>query len=90
MISDGTSLDSRHRIIANGHRDDQADSITETTANFPYPVPSPDNTMLQYLIQRAREQEDEEGQPPYLWLAVHAWYEGTLQTMATTPDTPAE
>jgi len=78
------------RIIANGHRDYRADSITETTANFPYPFPAPDNAMLQYLIRRARELEEEEGQPPFLWLAVHAWYEGALQTMASTPDTPAE
>lgn len=30
----------------------------------------------------------EEGQPPHLWLAVHAWHEGALQTLADLPDLP--
>jgi hypothetical protein len=77
------------RIIANGHRDYRADSITQT-AEFPYPFTDPDNTMLEYLIRKARELEEEEGQPSYLWLAVHAWYEGALQTMASTPGTATE
>lgn len=40
--------------------------------------------MLQYLIHKAQEMEPVEGRPPYLWLAVHAWYEGALQTAGPT------
>ncbi len=30
--------------------------------------------------------EMKEGQPPYIWLAVHAWYEGALSTLAAPPE----
>lgn len=47
--------------------------------------------MLEYLIHKAHELEAKEGQPQYVWLAVHAWYEGALQAMAdTTPNTATE
>lgn len=78
------------RIIANGYRDYRADSITDTDQDFPYPFPEADNPMLEYLIRKAREIGEQEGQPPYLWLAVHAWHEGALQTMASTPSTATE
>jgi hypothetical protein len=73
------------RIIANGHHDYRADSITEPDGTFPYPFPDRDNPMLEYLVRKARELQDEEGQPPYIWLAVHAWYEGALSTLANPP-----
>ena len=76
------------QIIANGHSDYRADSINTPESTFPYPFPHRDNQMLQYLIHRAQEMEAEEGQSPYLWLAVHAWYEGALQTLADLPDLP--
>ncbi|MFI5777527.1 hypothetical protein [Nocardia sp. NPDC051570] len=66
------------RIITNGHKDFRADSITEAS-EFPYPFPNRDNPMLEYLIQKARELEEEDGEPPYIWLAVHAWYEGACK-----------
>lgn len=74
--------------IANGHSDYRADSINTPDSTFPYPFPHRDNRMLQYLIHKAQEMEIEEGQPPYLWLAVHAWHEGALQTLANLPDLP--
>ncbi|WP_330256284.1 hypothetical protein OG874_18010 [Nocardia sp. NBC_00565] len=76
------------RIIANGHRDYRAASIAEPDDAFAYPFPDRGNPMLEYLVRKAKELEDEEGQPPYIWLAVHAWYEGALQTLASTPPTP--
>ncbi|WP_040693809.1 hypothetical protein [Nocardia vinacea] len=80
------------RIIANGHPDHRAASITKAGEAFPYPYPDADNPMLEYLIRKAKELEDDEGEAPYLWLAVHAWYEGALQTLACThpPNHPAD
>ncbi|WP_378733255.1 hypothetical protein [Nocardia brasiliensis] len=78
------------RIIANGHNDYRADSITASDDAFPYPFPDRDNPMLEYLVRKARELEQEEGQPPYLWLAIHTWYEGALHALASTPNPPAE
>ncbi|WP_063059161.1 hypothetical protein [Nocardia sienata] len=76
------------QIIANGHFVYRADSINTPDSTFSYPLLHRDNRMLQYLIHEAQEMETEEGQPPYLWLAVHAWYEGALQTLADLPDLP--
>ena len=77
------------RIIANGHHDYRADSVNQI-GDFPYPFPDRDNAMLEYLVRKAQELEDQEGHPPYIWLAVHAWYEGALQTLASVPDSKAE
>lgn len=45
--------------------------------------------MLEYLIRKAHELEKGRA-TPYLWLAVHAWHEGALQAMASTPGTAIE
>ncbi|WP_062995163.1 hypothetical protein [Nocardia mikamii] len=74
------------RIIANGYQDYRADSISEPDGTFPYPFPERDNPMLEYLVRKAKELEDEEGHPPYIWLAVHAWFEGALNTLAFPPE----
>ncbi|MFD4407916.1 hypothetical protein ACFWPH_34705, partial [Nocardia sp. NPDC058499] len=50
------------RIIANGHHDYRADSINQI-GDFPYPFPDRDNAMLEYLIRKAQELEDQEGHP---------------------------
>lgn len=73
------------RIIANGHRDYRADSITGASGTFPFPFPERGNPMLEYLVRKAKELEEAEGEPPYVWLAVHAWYEGALSTLADPP-----
>lgn len=43
------------------------------------PWPDEDNLMLSYLLRRAKEIYDEEGETAAItWVAVHAWYEGAL------------
>jgi hypothetical protein len=42
--------------------------------------------MLRYLVDKAMELEEAEGHPPYIWVAVHAWYEGALNTLANPPE----
>lgn len=74
------------RIIANGHRDYRTDVITTPSQAFPYPFPDPNNPMLEYLVRKAKELEKEDGQTPYVWLAVHAWYEGALSAFAAPPE----
>lgn len=47
------------------------------------PWPEADNPMLRYLIERATELLAVEGtETAVVWLAVHAWFEGTLDERA--------
>ncbi len=50
------------RIIASGHPDHRAFKVTEPDDTFLYPFPGADNPMLEYLIRKAKEYENEEGQ----------------------------
>jgi hypothetical protein len=49
------------------------------------PWPPRDNPMLGYLIDRAREVLHDEGEDAALvWLAVHSWFEGTIEERFAT------
>jgi hypothetical protein len=50
--------------------------------NFPWP--GRDNPMLTYLVHRAEEMAITNGRPAAtIWLAVHAWFEGAIEALAT-------
>jgi hypothetical protein len=47
------------------------------------PWPESDNPMLEYLMRRALEIADTDSvREAIVWLAVHAWFEGALETRA--------
>jgi hypothetical protein len=49
-----------------------------------FPWPGRDNPMLTYLVHRAEEMAATDGRPSAtIWLAVHAWFEGAIEALAT-------
>ena len=45
-----------------------------------HPWPAEENPMLAYLLDRAREMHSTAGvEATFIWLAVHAWFEGALE-----------
>jgi hypothetical protein len=47
------------------------------------PWPDPDNVMLDFLIERAKQLAGTDGvEPALVWLAVHAWREAALHERA--------
>jgi hypothetical protein len=52
-----------------------------------FPWPSNNNPMFSYLVKRALNDVEEDGvETTLVWLAVHAWFEGTLAGLSTRSD----
>lgn len=49
-----------------------------------FPWPDAYNPMLEYLVHRSEEIAESDGRPAaVIWLAAHAWFEGSLAALAS-------